>query len=498
MAKILISWVDKFRDFRGENNSLVDENGIHSHFYKFHVKKNVYDKHLLLIVLSKEDSPYEWEKAHILRDRLKAVVPKQEIELVEAGIKNPIDLKEVKAFTEKQLITYGDDEIDVFFNPGFQMMQMSWYICHTTLGLTTRLLMLNKRQFTKSELPEAIELKVEKSPESFSMMMQQEAVKPKRKEEANIFMSPKIEAVYKRAEQVANASGYNVLITGESGTGKERLARYIYESDPSSKRFFAVNCAAYNEGTLTSELFGYKKGAFTDAKEDKEGLFKQADGGTIFLDEIGDASPKIQVALLRVLQEGTFNRVGDPKEYKVNVRVIAATNVNLNQAIKEGKFRLDLYHRISVVNLQLPNWVAFSRKEKETLLEMLSKSVAKKLKVGVLNFNNDAKESIFAMKLPGNIRQIESILSRLYIFYGHEGKPITKAILEAELADQIAMEEHANTSFLLRDVEKDLIERALKAFDYNNTKVCEAIGYGSVNTLKKKIDEYGIEKRKKF
>lgn len=166
--------------------------------------------------------------------------------------------------------------------------------------------------------------------------------------------SPVMQEVYKLIGRVA-ASDVNVLLRGESGTGKELIARAIYQhSNRTNKQFIAVNCAAIPETLLESELFGYEKGAFTGANRRKTGKFELADGGIIFLDEIGDMTLTTQAKILRVLQEGSFERLGGEQTIKVNVRVIAATNRNLERAIEEGRFRDDLYYRIKVVTITLP------------------------------------------------------------------------------------------------------------------------------------------------
>ena len=206
-----------------------------------------------------------------------------------------------------------------------------------------------------------------------------------------------------------------VLIQGESGTGKEMVARAIHNAgDRASKPFVAVSCAALAETLLESELFGHEKGAFTGANQQKRGKFEMADGGTIFLDEIGDISPKLQVDLLRVLQERCFYRVGGSEEVRVDVRVIAATHVNLQQAVADGKFRDDLYYRLNVIEIRIPPL----RERREDIpllahhfLERLSHELGKDMS----DISEGALRLLMDYNWPGNVRELENAVERAMV-----------------------------------------------------------------------------------
>lgn len=211
----------------------------------------------------------------------------------------------------------------------------------------------------------------------------------------------------------------SVLITGENGTGKEGIARALHAaSRRAGKALLVQNCGALSETLLESELFGHVKGAFTGAVADKKGLFEASDGGTLFLDEIGETSPAMQVRLLRVLQEGTFYPLGGAKERKVDVRIIAATNRDLNALVREGRFRQDLYYRLNVVHLELPPLRARGDDVTHLTLHFLRRYAAAH---GLFKQPAPALlEKLGAYSWPGNIRQLENEIMRLCIFSGHE------------------------------------------------------------------------------
>ncbi len=233
-----------------------------------------------------------------------------------------------------------------------------------------------------------------------------------------------------------------VLITGESGTGKEVLARLIHKKSKRSKKpFITVNCGAIPEDLLESELFGYKKGAFTGANADKKGLIEEANGGTLFLDEIGELPLNLQVKLLRVLQEGEIKPLGASKPKKVDVRFIAATNRNLEKLVKEGRFREDLYYRLNVINIEIPPL----RKRKEDILPLAKffiKKVAAKYNIPPKTLSKKAEKQLLEYNWPGNVRELENTIERimltknsstiLSIFPSKKEKRTTKPFHEAK------------------------------------------------------------------
>jgi DNA-binding NtrC family response regulator len=234
-----------------------------------------------------------------------------------------------------------------------------------------------------------------------------------------IGQSSQMRAVFKLVETVSHSTA-TVLIQGESGTGKELVARAIhYRSPRKDKPFVAVNCSALTETLLESELFGHMKGAFTGATNNKKGLFEAADGGTIFLDEIGDVPPATQVRLLRVLQEGEVKRVGANDPVKVDVRVIAATHVDLNRAKSEGKFREDLFYRLNVITIDLPP--LRDRPEDVPLLaHHFLKMYAAKLAKKVTGFTPRAMEALTVNRWTGNVRELENVIERAVVLTSNE------------------------------------------------------------------------------
>ncbi len=234
-----------------------------------------------------------------------------------------------------------------------------------------------------------------------------------------IGQSSQMRSVFKLVETVSYSTA-TVLIQGESGTGKELVARAIHFRSPrKDKPFVAVNCSALTDTLLESELFGHMKGSFTGATGNKKGLFEAADGGTIFLDEIGDVPPATQVRLLRVLQEGEVKRVGANEPIKVDVRVIAATNVDLNRAKEQGRFREDLFYRLNVIAVQLPP--LRDRPEDVPLLaQHFLRLYSSKLKKKLTGFSPRAMEALTCSRWVGNVRELENVVERASVLTSHE------------------------------------------------------------------------------
>jgi DNA-binding NtrC family response regulator len=229
-----------------------------------------------------------------------------------------------------------------------------------------------------------------------------------------ISKNPRMQEILSLAHEVSSLRS-TVLIQGESGTGKEMVARAVhYSGDRASKPFVAVSCAALAETLLESELFGHEKGAFTGAGQQKQGKFEMADGGTIFLDEIGDISPKLQVDLLRVLQDRSFYRVGGSEEVKVDVRVIAATHVNLQQAVAAGKFREDLFYRLNVIEIRIPP-LRDRREDIPLLAEHFVEKLSHELGRDVGRITEGGLKTLMAHDWPGNVRELENAIERAIV-----------------------------------------------------------------------------------
>lgn len=289
-----------------------------------------------------------------------------------------------------------------------------------------------------------------------------------------------------------------VLIQGESGTGKELIARAIhFNSDRINKPFVKLNCAALPEGLLESELFGHEKGSFTGAHTKRQGRFELADGGTLFLDEISEIAPALQAKLLRVLQEREFERVGGTKSLKVDVRIIATTNRNLNKAIADGEFREDLYYRLNVVPIALPPL----RERKDDIPLLVEHFLKKYIEENNMEpFAIDPK-TIDLMKnysWPGNVREFENIMERMVVMnFGKVVKPSHIASwINADYAETASPAATGTaTGCTLEEMEKNLILNTLAECDGNRTKAADVLQI-SIRTLRNKLNVYkeqGIE-----
>ncbi|HBR16407.1 MAG: histidine kinase [Deltaproteobacteria bacterium RIFCSPLOWO2_12_FULL_43_16] len=296
---------------------------------------------------------------------------------------------------------------------------------------------------------------------------------------------------------VRKVADYNttVLITGESGTGKELIARAIhYNGSRKDKSFIAVNCGAIPAQLLESELFGHVKGAFTDAVRDKNGLFEEADGGTIFLDEIGELPRELQVKLLRVIQEGELRRVGDSKSRKIDVRIIAATARDLTEEIKKGNFREDLFYRLNVVPIKIPP-LRERQDDIPLLLKFFLGKYAKKFGKTINGIHEQAMSRLLNYPWPGNVRELENVIERAVILADADMiKSENLPFLQAQ-PSAFSLQPSANTGLSIKkaeeSIEKELIKKALEMTRGNKTKAAELLEI-SHRALLYKIKEYGL------
>jgi two-component system response regulator HydG len=283
-----------------------------------------------------------------------------------------------------------------------------------------------------------------------------------------------------------------VLITGESGTGKELVAGAAHQNSlRKDAPFIKVNCAALHENLLESELFGHEKGAFTGAAEQRKGRFELADKGTLLLDEIGDMSPTTQAKILRVLQEGEFERLGGTKTIKVDVRLIAATHKNLEKMVDEGSFRQDLFFRLSVVPLHLPP-LRERPMDIPALAEHFLTQYSDKNRKDIRSFQPDAMEALLAYPWPGNIRELENAIERAVILCLDE--QITQRHLPPQVRQAYVDNEKRpfaiRAGLSLKDMEKELILSTLRQTGDNRTRAAEILGI-TRQTLQNKLKEYG-------
>src|SRR4051812_23987553 len=328
--------------------------------------------------------------------------------------------------------------------------------------------------------------------------------------------SPAMHDVFATVGQVANSRA-TVLLLGETGTGKEMIAKAIHYNSPRRDRpFVRVNCGALTSTLLESELFGHVKGSFTGAIRDKMGLFEAADGGTIFLDEIGTLEPQLQVKLLRVLQEREFERVGDTQTVKVDVRVIAATNIDLQEEVARGTFREDLFYRLNVVSIYLPPL----RNRREDIPKLIDYFLDKYNAMngrGLKRISRDMLNVLLRYPWPGNVRELENAIERAVVLSKSEDftedllplgvrmfamqRRTTQSsesieTLTRRLADQAVsdyeMQEGKIYDLVVGQIEHSLIDRALAKCGGVKTKAADYLGINR-NTLNKKVKDYGIE-----
>ncbi len=295
----------------------------------------------------------------------------------------------------------------------------------------------------------------------------------------------------------AAPSKSTVLISGESGTGKELVARAIHVTSPRKEGpFISVNCMALNPGVLESELFGHEKGSFTGAVAMRRGRFEQANGGTLFLDEIGELTPDLQVKLLRVLQDKRFERVGGDEQIEVDIRVVTATNKNLQQLVDAGTFREDLFYRLNVVEVNLPP-LRERREDIPLLVAHFSATFAAENEVSVKTFNTGALNYLMAYEWPGNIRQLQNVVERCTVLV--QSDVIDVENLPPEIRDEEAQYKSAvdllpvqlDIADTLEKIEAALIRRALVRTEFVQVKAAELLGI-SKSLLQYKLKKYSI------
>jgi len=300
--------------------------------------------------------------------------------------------------------------------------------------------------------------------------------------------SPAMRQLIDLALRVARVDS-TVLLSGESGTGKERVASLVHHaSSRAPGPFIAVNCGAITETLLESELFGHVKGAFTGALQERPGLFESANGGTLLLDEVGEVSPAMQVKLLRVLQEREIRRVGESTTRAIDVRVIAATNRDLAQEIAEGRFRMDLYYRLHVVELQVPPL----RKRREDILPLariLLSEAAARLNRPVSELSSRAADQLLRYHWPGNVRELENAVERAVALA--QGGLAEVEDLPEEVRQAIPVPLVASPVKHLEAVEKDYILAVLDLNGGNQARTAEQLGIGTA-TLYRKLKSYGL------
>lgn len=324
--------------------------------------------------------------------------------------------------------------------------------------------------------------------------------------------SPEVEELKRKALVIAKAR-VPVLITGENGTGKEVLANFIHTNSATKevvgeKPFITVNCGAIPDELIESELFGYEKGAFTGAEKRKQGAFELANGGTLFLDELGELSPRAQVKLLRAVEYQTFRRLGGEKEIKVDVRIISATNIILQDSIKSGKFREDLFYRLNVIELYVPA-LRHRRTDISILSDHFLKAFSEKYGVEKLYIEEECLKALYNYNWPGNVRELKNIIERCVVLSinGKIDREMLPSHISSSLSTQLTensrmnhSENSANKRYIeveigttLDEIEKKVIKQTLDSVNNNKSEAASILGF-SRKTLHNKLEKYDTSK----
>ena len=301
-------------------------------------------------------------------------------------------------------------------------------------------------------------------------------------------------------DKVAHSEASTVLVQGESGTGKELVAKWIhYSSNRAEKPFIAINCAAVPATLLESELFGHEKGAFTDAKTSKKGLFELADGGTVFLDEIGDMEMGMQAKLLRFLEDRSFRRIGGGRVFTVDVRIISATNKDLHKSIEERTFRNDLYYRLQVIPIMLPSL----RERKEDIIPLANHFISlfnRDFNKKIQGIDNLAERLLTEYSWPGNIRELKNVIERAIILGNDDSLLLEHLPLEIVAKTSVPTEVTMTSSFRLppegidiEEVERELIRQALEVTEWNQSKAAKKLNLG-IDAFRYRMKKFGYLK----
>lgn len=491
MNNTLISWYAYNNDFMIEQRGnqkrylgFVDESGptftVHKHFWD----QAGYTKHILLSSSDKNDS----ERLNLLVSELEKQFPKHQIIPKKVLIDDPINVSEIFSKLQPVLAELTEDNVEIFISPGTPAMQTAWYLLGTHFKKNVTLFQIRESKFTKDKLkPEKITVTLDNSILPTNIVVaQKEQDKPKTQQD--ILVTDSLKPIYEKALMISRTDDVGCLILGENGTGKEHLAKYIHENSNRSRNpFLPVNCAAFTDELLRSELFGHEKGSFTGADNKKIGVFEAANGGTVFLDEIGDISPKMQVSLLRALQTKKILPIGSTKEIEINVRVIAATNKDIEAMTDNNEFRTDLFYRLAVTELKLPPLRERGKKEILELIEHFNERLSKRfIDKGKLKISKDAIELLTTYGFKGNVRELENMFIHFYTF-------CEKEITVNDLPDRV--KNNNTTTLTLADNEKNHIIKIYKLCGQRPIITANTLGIHK-DTLYRKLEEYGIRKSK--
>lgn len=484
--KVLISWQAYNNDYsKSSQKSMVrfpDESGPTYSFHKNFWEGSGYDKHIILHSSSDERDIKNFKN---LIFKLKEDFKGRIIEGRQIPIDDVISVAEIVTKLNAFLAEFSQDEVEAFISPGTPAMQTAWYVLGTTYRQNLMLFQTRSLKHTKDGKPERIYIALDSDIFPANITAAERAISELTLTAGpGIKITKSLEPIYAKAAKIAHTDQVGALILGENGTGKENMARFIHDqSIRKNKPFLAVNCAAYSDELLRSELFGYEKGAFTGANETKKGIIEAAQGGTVFLDEIGDISPKMQVSLLRVLQERKIQPVGSTKEKDIDVRFITATNRNLEALCEEEKFRWDLFFRLAVTTLQLPALRNRGGDEIEEMIHHFNERLAIKFpRKKKLTIRSEVVKKLRNYSFKGNIRELENLFIQFYTF-------CEKEIRAEDLPQRII--ENKGDPRSLAEVEKKHILHLYGSGNKPLVELATVLGC-TRDTLRKKLREYGV------
>ena len=475
MKNYLISWISEYHDFEKNEDHKFDINyngpsfDLHRSFFTDH------DQHILL-----STGPEGDELGQRLQRDLNRGFSGRSIQLIGLDIGDPTDYQLVRSKIDEVLnrIKAHAKRIDLMFTTGTSVMRIGMAITHLGTDAPTRLIQGKDPRMTggRGEFSELILAK-----DDFVGRLY---VKSKPSQSSAIYKAEALLPVYHQGDKVAQMERITTLILGASGTGKEHLAKYIHQqSARSAKPYIPVNCASLNDEILQSDLFGHKKGSFSFAHQDRKGYFEIAHGGTIFLDEIGDISPRMQQSLLRVIQEKEVLPLGGNQAKKIDVRIIAATHVDLEQKITQGKFREDLYYRLSAIELHTPELKAYGKADLEGLIHFLNEKLADEYGAKKLILDQELWQFFHLYPFKGNIRELENIFTHFFVF--GEGNIGIKDLPPRYKRQGI------DYDWTMEAIKVRHVQRMLTVFNGNLTHTAKALDV-SYNTMMKLIKKHGL------
>ncbi|GAA4829373.1 sigma-54 dependent transcriptional regulator [Algivirga pacifica] len=501
--KTIISWLAYTEDFLKADDlnqrytpKLQGPNGtLHERFYD----EIGADVHLILYT-----RPTDKARCLSLSNALKEEWPSHQIAERCMELDDPTNLDLILVRMQALLMNQKGNEIYLLFQTGTHVIHLAWGLSHFALKQHTHLIQIVPQQYTSHKrYNEVVKLEVEQSSTALALFIREQG-EEQRKQEVSVERlstfqwSKGLLPAKHMAEQIAQTDKTTTLIRGGNGTGKEYIARYIHEQSRRGKEgkpYRAINCSAFTDELLSSELFGHEKGAFTGADKKRKGILEEADGGTVFLDEIGDISAFMQQSLLRVLQEQEIRPVGSNRSKKINVRFITATNKPLEKMIEEDKFRMDLYYRLAIGEIDLPDLKERGKGEIKAFIQFFIEQQAEKLKRTPIQLSERVESILLSHAFPGNVRELQNLIEGFYL-KTTDTVYIEHLPLRMKAQQLITDNTPASlpTPHLLRweDVEKEHIRFVMQHYQGNKTKALKALGYGSINTLKKKLEKYQL------